>query len=259
MRNLKAILTIATRDFTKLIRDRTRLIGGLIFPFVFMGILAPSLHAGFGEAIGYNFIAFVFAGVLGQTLFQSTASGIISLIQDRENDFAQEMFVSPISRYSIIAGKILGESLVSLVSSIGIFLFAAIMGVPISFGSLLLLLPATIVICLLGGAFGVAVLASLSSQRSANQIFPFLIFPQFFLAGVFNPIKELPLYLEVLTRIAPMTYAVDLARNAYYWGKPEYSKVVVYGPVTDLAVILAMIVGFTVVGTYLFVRNERNR
>lgn len=259
MRDINAVLTIATRDFTKLLRDKTRLIGGLIFPFVFMGILAPSLHAGFGEAIGYNFIAFVFAGVLGQTLFQSTASGIISLIQDRESDFAQEMFVSPISRYSIIAGKILGESLVSLVQTIGIFIFALIMGVPLSFGSILLLIPASVIICLLGGAFGVMVLASLSSQRSANQIFPFLIFPQFFLAGVFNPIRELPLYLEILTRIAPMTYAVDLARNAYYWGKPEYSKVVVYSPLVDLAVIGGMIVGFIIVGTYLFVRNERNR
>jgi hypothetical protein len=37
----------------------------------------------------------------------STAQGVISLIEDRENDFSQEIFVSPISRYAIVFGKIL--------------------------------------------------------------------------------------------------------------------------------------------------------
>ena len=32
------------------------------------------------------------------------------------------------------------------------------------------------------------VMANLNSQRAANQVFPFLVLPQFFLAGVFNPI-----------------------------------------------------------------------
>src|SRR5690242_10431880 len=111
MKNLNAILTIAYRDVIKLLRDRTRLIAGLVFPVIFIGALGGSLQANLGARAGFNFLAFVFTGVLGQTLFQSTASGIISLIEDRENDFSQEIFVSPVSRYTIILGKIVGESL----------------------------------------------------------------------------------------------------------------------------------------------------
>ncbi len=58
--------------------------------------------------------------------------GLVSLIEDRENDFSQEIFISPVSRYSIIFGKILGETYVSLVQGAAILLFGLIIGVPMS-------------------------------------------------------------------------------------------------------------------------------
>lgn len=259
MNNLNAVLTIASRDLIKLLRDRTRLLATLIFPFIFIGVLGTSLDANLSESIGYNFLVFVFTGVIGQTLFQSTASGIISLIEDRENDFSQEMFVAPVSRYSIIFGKILGESLVALVQLIGVLLLGLVLRIPFSVGQFLALIPAVIVCCLYGGAFGTIVMANLNDQRKANQIFPFVIFPQFFLAGVFTPIKNLPLPLFWLSRISPMTYAVDLVRSAYFWGTPEYSKVVLYSPLTDLTIIGVLFILMLGIGTFLFVKNERNK
>lgn len=256
---INAILTIALRDFIKLLRDRMRIITSFIFPVIFIGVLGGSLQANFSDDIGYNFLTFVFIGVLAQTLFQSTAAGIISLIEDRDNDFSQEMFVSPISRYSIIVGKILGEGLVSTTQTIGIIIFGIIIGVPFGFFDFIALLPAALAAILTGGAFGVVVLANLSNQRTANQIFPFIIFPQFFLAGVFNPIKELPPVLLQLSRISPMTYPVDLFRSIYYLGKPEYEKVVLFNPAFNLLIMSFMFVIFMSIGTYLFVRNERNR
>lgn len=259
MNQLNAIITIAYRDFVKFLRDRTRLIATFIFPVIFIGILGGSLQANLGSTLGYNFLLFTFIGVLGQTLFQSTASGVISLVEDRENDFSQEIFVSPVSRYAIILGKILGESLVALAQVIGIILFGFIIQLPISIASLIAIIPAMLVVCFLGGAFGILVLSNLGSQRSANQIFPFIIFPQFFLAGVFSPIKHLPIYLFILSRIAPMTYAIDFIRSIYYSGKPEYAKIVLYNPLIDFTVIAGMFLVCIVVGTFLFVKNERNR
>lgn len=91
---VNAIFTIAYRDFTKLLRDRSRMLFSLIFPIIFIGVLGGSLQSNLSASAGYNFLSFIFAGVLGQTLFQSTGSGVISLIEDRENDFSQEIFVS---------------------------------------------------------------------------------------------------------------------------------------------------------------------
>lgn len=259
MIELNAILTIAYRDFTKLLRDRSRLLFSLIFPIIFIGVLGGSLQSNLSEVAGYNFLSFIFAGVLGQTLFQSTAAGVISLIEDRENDFSQEIFVSPISRYSIIVGKILGESLVALVQLIGIVIFGYIMGVPVDIAALIRLLPFFLIICMFGGAFGVFVLSNLKSQRTANQIFPFVIFPQFFLAGVFSPIINLPPVLFIASRIVPMTYAVDLVRSVYFAGSPVYSKVVLFNTGIDLLVLAVYSIIFVTIGTYFFIRNEKNR
>lgn len=259
MKEIFAIFTIAYRDFSKFLRDRSRIIATFIFPVIFIGVLGGSLQSNLSASAGYNFLAFIFAGVLGQTLFQSTASGVISLIEDRENDFSQEIFVSPISRYSIILGKILGESIVALAQLIGIILFGIIMGIPIDFVNMVRLLPFFLIVCLFGGAFGVFVLGNLKSQRSANQLFPFIIFPQFFLAGVFSPIIELPGALFVLSRIMPMTYAVDLIRSIYFIGDPAYNKVVLFPTHINLLVIGAYSLVFILFGTYFFIRNERNR
>jgi len=259
MREISSISAIAFRDFLKFLRDRERIVFSLLFPLVFITILGGSLNASFEKDAGYNLLTFIFIGVLAQTLFQSTAAGIISLIEDRENDFSQEIFVSPVSRYSIIIGKILGESLVALTQVFGLFLIAVITRIPLDFQRLLLLLPFLIVVCLFGGAFGVVILSNLQSQRSANQIFPFIMFPQFFLAGVFNPLQNMPLYISVLSRISPMTYAVDLLRSVYYSGLPEQPKVVLFSLFTNILVIGILTTVFITLGTFLFIKNERNK
>lgn len=259
MNQLNAILAIAYRDFRKFAKDRGRIMATFLFPIIFIGILGTSLQTSFGQFSGFNFLTFVFTGIFAQTIFQSAASGIISLIEDRETDFSQEMFISPISRYSIIVGKIIGESSIAITQGIGIILFGFIIGINLTLPQLISLLPVAIVIAIFGGAFGLLVLSNLSSQRLANQIFPFIIFPQFFLSGVFSPVKDLPSYLLILSRIAPMTYAVDFVRSIFYIGQPEYSKVVLYNPLLDLLVIGIIFIAFIIVGTYLFVRNEKNR
>jgi ABC-2 type transport system permease protein len=260
MREINAILTIAFRDFLKFMRDRGRIVSTFVFPFTFIFILGGSME-GIGRASGYNYLPYVFTGVLAQTLFQSSALGIISLIDDRENDFSQEIFVSPISRYSIIFGKILGEGLVSMVQGLGIVAFALIIGIPMSVAQLLGLIPVSIVICLFGGAFGVMVLANLKNRRTADQIFPFIMFPQFFLAYVFTPVlaQNSSPVIETLSRIVPLRYAVDWTRSIFYSGTQEYANVVLTGPTYNLVLMTILFAVFMIVGTGLFVRNERNR
>jgi ABC-2 type transport system permease protein len=256
---LHSILALAQRDLTKLLRDRPRLITTFIFPFVFIGALGGTLSANFGNAPGFDFLTLTFTGIYAQTLFQSTALGMISLVIDRENDFSQELFISPVSRYTIIVGRILGETLVALPQALAIIAFGLVIGIHISPGQLVALIGTGLVVAFFGGAFGVIVLAFMNSQRAANQVFPFIFLPQFFLAGVFTPIQVLPWYLEIASRIAPLRYAVDFIRGIYYAGSPDYEHVVLQSPAANLAVIVPAFLLFMVVGTFLFVRAERNR
>jgi len=259
MRELSAVLAIAHRDFVKLLRDRARIVSDFAFPLLLVGLLGPALQAGFGSAGGLNLQAYVFTGVLAQTVWQSAAMGVISLIADRDEDFSQEIFVSPISRYSIVAGKIIGESLVALPQALALIVAGILLGLPLTAPMVLVLLPVVAVAAVFGASFGILVLSNISSQRTANQIFPFVMLPQFFLAGVFNPLHNLPPVLDILSRLSPMRYAVDLVRNAYYGFAPSPVPAEAATPAENLTVIGAMFLLFVVVGTARFVRSERNR
>lgn len=258
-REISPILVIAHRDLVKLLRDRGRLVATLVFPFVFIGALGGAMQASIGQAMGFNYLAFIFTGVLIQTMFQTAALGLISLIEDREQDFSQEVFISPISRYTIVFGKIIGETLVALPQGVAVMLFGLVLAVPLDLRQVLGVALVAIVAAVYGGAFGVLVLSNLRSQRAAQQIFPFILLPQFFLAGVFNPITQLPWYLDLLSKLSPMRYPIDLARGLYYAGDPAYPHVVALDPLSNAAIIAGSFAVFMVVGTFLFVRSERNR
>ncbi len=156
-------------------------------------------------------------------------------------------------------GKILGESAVSLVQAVGILAFGLVVGVPLSPATVVAMFPVLVIACLVGGAFGILVLSVFQSRRAADQVFPFVILPQFFLGGVFVPVRELPFYLDALSQLTPLRYVIDLLRGVYYRGEAEYAEVVLQRPTVNLVAVVAMFTVFLVVGTKRFVRSERNR
>jgi ABC-2 type transport system permease protein len=258
MREVNAVAAISARDLLKFIRDPGRLVAALVFPFLMISLLGGTLQLNLGKSAGFNFIAFTFTGFLGMTLFQSTAQGLTSLMEDRQNDFAQELFVSPVSRYSIVLGKILGETAVAVAQVLPMVVIAFILRVPLTPTHVALLVPVALLSCFMGGAFGLLLLNTMSDSRAANQIFNFVFLPQYFLAGLIAPINVLPWYLAVASLISPMRYVIDLIRGVVFSGSPE-SRLVLATPATNVVVLLLMFAVFMIAGTALFVRRETNR
>lgn len=256
---INALAAIAARDFSKFLHDRTRLVLSFLVPLLLMAVLATSLQLNLGPSVGFNFVGFTFTGVLALTTFQSAMQGMASLLEDRQNDFAQEMFVAPISRYSIVLGKIMGETLVAMAQTGSLVILALLLHVVITPHQLVLMVPVALTSCLLGGSLGLVALSVVNSRQAADQIFNFLLLPQLFLAGVFNPIKIMPGYLEALSRLSPLRYVVDLLRAVLYTGRPEYRKVVLLPPSTNLLAVALMFTIFMLAGTSMFVRRETNR
>jgi ABC-2 type transport system permease protein len=248
-RELSGLLAIAQRDVTKLLRDRPRLAVNLAFPVLLIGGLGAILQPTVGRITGLSAVTLAFTGVLAASLFQSAAAGMISIVEDRENDFSRELFVTPVSRLTLVGGKIAGETLVALCQGACIVVFALAFGVRISPSQLALLLGPCLACCLLGGAFGLATIAVLPNQRSAMQIF----------GGVLVPLREVPPYLRVLAHAMPMTYVVNLTRSAYYAGTPAYRLVASGSPLVDVAVTLILFAVMLTVGAAVFGYRERTR
>jgi ABC-2 type transport system permease protein len=256
---LWSILAIAQRDVLKLIRDYPRLAVNLAFPILLITGLGNVLQSTVGAVTGLDAVTLAFSGVLAATLFQSAAAGMISIVEDRENDFSQALFVTPVSRLTLVTGKIAGETVVALFQGACVVVFAVAFGVRFSPLQLARMLPPCLGCCLLGGAFGLATIAVLPNQRSAMQIFQFLIIPQYVLGGVLIPLHNLPPVLADIARALPMRYAVELNRAAFYAGTPGYRQVVGIGPVLDAVVVGGGFIVLLLVGAIVFDHRERTR
>jgi ABC-2 type transport system permease protein len=244
---------------TKLLRDRPRLAVNLAFPFLLIVGLGNVLQSTVGQVTGLDSVTLAFTGVLAATLFQSTAAGMISIAEDRENDFSGELFVTPVSRLTLVGGKIAGESLVALFQGACVLVFAALVGVPMSARQVAGMFAVGVGCCLLGGAFGLATLAAVPRQRAAMQIFQFLIIPQYVLGGVLVPLRGTAFYLDVAAHLMPMRYVVELTRAAFYAGTPGYREVVSGRPAVDAAVTATAFAIFMVTGAVVFGYRERSR
>lgn len=254
------ILTLATRDMQKFVRDSGRIVATFVFPIVFLGIFAVTLDAGLGEQnIGFSYVDYVFSGLILQTIFQSSFMGIVSLVSDREKDFSMSIFVAPISRASIIIGKILGESFVGLAQVLGILLFGLFVQVHFSVLSLILAFPIILLASFVGGSMGIFVASRLDTPESAQRIFPFFTFPLLFLSGAFTPVNNLPLFLNILKTVNPLYYGVDLIRNVLFAGRSEYSLVVSNDFWYDLLIFSILGLFFFILGTWLFANKEGNK
>jgi ABC-2 type transport system permease protein len=256
---LSGIAVIAQRDVIKLLRDRPRLAVNLAFPVLLIGGLGAVLQPTVGRVTGLDAVTLAFTGVLAASLFQSTAAGMISIVEDRENDFSRELFVTPVSRLTLVTGKVAGETLVAFCQGAFIVGFAVAFGVRVSPGRLAALLAPCLACCLLGGAFGLATIAALPNQRSAMQVFQFLIIPQYVLGGVLVPLRGAAFYLDVAAHAMPMRYVVDLVRAAFYAGTPGYRQAVSGRPLLDAAVAGALFASLMVTGAWVFGYRERTR
>jgi ABC-2 type transport system permease protein len=256
---LSSLAAIAERDVLKLLRDRPRLAVNLAFPLFLVAGLGSLLQPTVGVVTGLNAVTLAFTGVLAATLFQSTAAGMISIVEDRETDFARVLFVTPVARATLIAGKVCGESLVALAQAGCVLGFAAAIGVAVTAGRVVLLIPACLAACLAGAGFGLATVAVLPTQRSAMDVFQFLIIPQYVLAGVLVPLRGAAPWLNAVSLVMPLRYAVDLTRAAFYAGTGGYREAVTGTPVVDAVVTCALAALFLTAGGLLFSYRERTR
>jgi ABC-2 type transport system permease protein len=258
-REVNATAAIALREIIRYFKEPGEWVVSLVFPLIFIGILGETLSQNLGENLGYNYLQFVLIGMMVNVLFQATLTSVTSLIEDRENNFTQEIFVSPISRYSIILGKIVGGSITSLFGLVSVFIIAMILRIPLTWSGIESILLVAPIVCLAGGALGIFAASLFNSSGAADKGTMLIIFPQMFLAGVIIPVRHSTGILGFLAHIMPLTYLVDLARGMFYHGTSAYQKVVIHSPGFDLAITSIFFVVFVIIGTYIFTRKESNR
>ena len=258
-RELNTVVTVMMREIIVYLKSPGAAIMSLAMPILMMGMIGGNLMQNMSGGLNFDFGAFMLIGMLINMLFMITSMGMTSMVDDHDINFNQEMLVSPVSRYSLVVGKILGSTFAAIVSMAGTLIVGLIMGITLSFGKLLLILLLSPLMCLAGGALAMLVIGLVKSRKAANFAVNLIVMPQMFLSGAIIPISNSSGALLFLSRLMPMTYCLDLARAVVYAGSDEYSNVVMFNPLVNFIAVAVLTVGCLMLGTFFFARSEKNR
>jgi len=212
----RGIWVIAYRDLLRFIQERTRLISSFAMPLLFLVIFGAGFNRVIGPmATGVNFIQFIYPGIIAMTVLMNSLMSGLSVVWDREFGFLKEVLVAPLSRSGIVLGKATGSAVVSIGQGFVLFILAPILGVTLSPMIVLKLIPALIVISFCMSGLGILIASRMKSQQGFQMLVQIIIMPLIFLSGVFFPVNNVPTWLEVVSKVNPLTYGVDAIRQIF--------------------------------------------
>jgi ABC-2 type transport system permease protein len=139
----------------------------------------------------------------------------LSVVWDREFGFLKEILVAPLGRSGIVLGKAAGSATVAVVQGIVMLVLAPFLGVSLNLLMVIKLIPILIIISISLSGLGVLVASRMRSQQAFQIIVQIIIMPLIFLSGVFFPVNNVPTWLEVISKINPLTYGVDAIRQLF--------------------------------------------
>ncbi len=241
MINLKAIYVIVLREFKRFFRQRGRLMGTIARPLLWLLIIGSGLSSLVGEEGGLSYRQFMIPGIIGMTILFSSVFSTISVVWDREFGFLREMLVAPISRLTIVLGKLISGTLLSTFQGFILFLLVPFFGFsldPVEVIQMFLLL---ILVSLSITSLGLLIASFLNSLEGFNVIMNFMVLPMFFLSGALYPVKALPSFLQYITWINPLSYGVDSFKHVMIGPSGEF------GPDFPLTIDLLFLVVFSAV------------
>lgn len=255
MIQLRPIYVICMREFIKFFREKSRLLGTLARPVLWLFVVGNGMSALIRPQGGLSYLQFIFPGMLGMTILFASIFSSISIVWDREFGFMKEMLVAPISRTSIVVGKAISGTAISVAQAVIILLLIPFLGMRISVLEVIEVIGVAILVSFCITALGILIAARLTSFDGFNIIMNFLVMPMLFLSGAMYPVTSLPPVLRHLTQINPLTYGVDafkhvLLRNAAPPLGPEFPLLL------DIAVMIVVSALMLTLAAFSFRRKE---
>ncbi|AGB37893.1 ABC transporter permease [Natronococcus occultus] len=247
-----AIYALWLRDLKRFLRTPSRIAGSIAMPLLFLVFLGfgfdGAMIPGLPEDVDY--LQFLVPGMVGFAMLFGASFAGMSILSDRDIGFLKEILVAPVSRTSIVLGRIAGGSTTALVQALLILLLSIPLGFRIASPlSLPLALVFLVLIAITFVGFGIALASQFSDSEGFGLVVQFVIFPLFFLSGAIYPVSSLPEPVQLVAMLNPLTYGVDGLRAALV-GTSEYPIAL------DLGALVVSATITVAVGTYLFERVE---
>ena len=237
------------RQIKRYFRSKSRMIGSLGQPIVFLVALGFGFGPVFAKAGGGNYIQFLSPGIIAMSIMFTAVFSGIELIWDRQFGFLKETMVAPVSRLTIMFGRTLGGATTATIQGIIVFLITIVIGFRPDIFAILWGILFMFGIAIVFTAFGTAIASAMEDMQGFGLIVNLVNMPLFFLSGALFPLDTAPTFIKAIAFINPLSYGVDGLRAAFTGISEHYIG-------TDALVIVFVTILFLSVGSWLFSKVE---
>ena len=219
------------REVRRSFRDRGQLIGGFRRPILWVVILGIGLNPYFrGEVFGkinfvvpFTYLQFIFPAVIALNILFTSVQSAVSVIWDREFGFLREVLVSPLSRGTILLGKVLGGATVAVMHGCLVLLLAKFADVNLTWMKVLEALGLMAMLAFALTSLGVVIANHIRSFQGFGIFSNAVILPLYFTSSSIFPLDPAlsqeqtrvvyPEWLVTMVEWNPLTYAIDSLRG----------------------------------------------
>jgi ABC-2 type transport system permease protein len=190
-------------------------------------------------------------GVLAQSVLFIAIFYGIAVIWERDLGILHKFLASPTPRAALVLGKALSAGERALVQAVIIYLLALLLGVDLNWN--LFALAGVLVVVILGSAlfstFSLIIACLVKTRERFMGIGQVLTMPLFFASNAIYPISVMPVWLQTISQVNPLTYQVDALRLLMITGGTT-----VYGLPLDMGVLLGTTVFLVILAARLYPR-----
>ncbi len=146
-------------------------------------------------------------------LFGTTSMLAVTITFERKKRSFDRLLLAPVSLNLLMLAKTTGAIMFGIINAFVPIIFASFL-TDLSNIKWIPLTGSVILIAVTSTFLGLFISVSVSEVFEAQTFSNFFRFPMLFLCGLFIPVQQLPLILQPLSYIMPLTYGADILKNS---------------------------------------------
>ena len=197
--NLRGIYYIVLKDMRTYYLKPPAVSWGIVFPLAWIMAFYLRNPQGFENLI---------PGLIAMTiLFSTTAAGAVVINFELRIGSLERLLLAPITLSAVLLGKILGAALFGLIMTLIVTIGSIIVfGLHLNiFYLMMIILPSLLVF----SSFGALLCVMVKEVFEAQTLLNLPRFLMIFLSGVVYPVSAMPMILQYISYILPLTYTIN--------------------------------------------------
>ena len=251
-------LSLWQREIVRFYRQKSRVVGVIASPLLFWLVLGSGFAHSFSggssaTGAGADYSSFFFPGAIVMIVLFTAIFSMMSLIQDRNEGFLLSVLAAPVSRSSIVLGKVLGGATLAAIQGIIFLVFCPLVGVHPNLATIALAVAIIVLISFELTALGFAIAWPMDSPQAFHAIVNLILIPLWLLSGSLFPVERAAGWMRLIMLMNPLTYGVDILRHALFPASPT-----TFSLATNMAVTLGFCL-LTFIASWAIVNRRTNR